>query len=133
VDTPKLLRCNNKTQNPGMKKVLPQINFMGGSALATSVTYAAQLTVGEETVLFLSGLLHAERLRRGTRTGRRALGGSVALSVGMIEAVLSCEVIDQSWLVAAADVGVRWVPVPARGDRGRGPLVPAVQSVLPRR
>jgi hypothetical protein len=30
--------------------------------------------VGEQTVLFLSGLLHAERLRRGTRTGRRALG-----------------------------------------------------------
>jgi hypothetical protein len=30
--------------------------------------------MGEETVLFLSGLLHAERLRQGTRTGRRALG-----------------------------------------------------------
>jgi hypothetical protein len=74
VDTPKLLRCNNKTQNPGMKKVLPTDQLHRGSALATSVTYAAQLTVGEETVLFLSGLLHAERLRRGTRTGRRALG-----------------------------------------------------------
>jgi hypothetical protein len=38
-----------------------------------SVTYRATLTVREETVLFLSGLLHAERLRRGTRTGTRAL------------------------------------------------------------
>jgi hypothetical protein len=39
-----------------------------------SVTYTATLTVREETVLFLSGLLNAERLRRGTRAGTRALG-----------------------------------------------------------
>jgi hypothetical protein len=32
------------------------------------------LSAREETVLFLSSLLHAERQRRGTRTGRRALG-----------------------------------------------------------
>ena len=38
-----------------------------------SVTYVATLSVREETVLFLSNLLHAERRRRGTRTGRRAL------------------------------------------------------------
>jgi hypothetical protein len=38
-----------------------------------SVTYRATLTVREETVLFLSGLLDAERRRRGTRTGTRAL------------------------------------------------------------
>jgi hypothetical protein len=38
-----------------------------------SVTYTATLTVREETVLFVSSLLHAERLRRGTRTGTRAL------------------------------------------------------------
>jgi hypothetical protein len=31
------------------------------------------LTVREETVLFVSRLLHAERLRRGTRAGARAL------------------------------------------------------------
>jgi hypothetical protein len=42
VDTPKLLRCNNKTQNPGMKKVLPTDQLHRGSALATSVTFAAQ-------------------------------------------------------------------------------------------
>jgi hypothetical protein len=39
-----------------------------------SVTYTATLSVREETVLSLSGLLHAERLRRGTRRDRRALG-----------------------------------------------------------
>jgi hypothetical protein len=38
-----------------------------------SVTYTGVLDVGEETVLFVSGLLHAERVRRGTRTGARAL------------------------------------------------------------
>jgi hypothetical protein len=38
-----------------------------------SVTYTAALSVREETVLYLSSLLHTERLRRGTRTGRRSL------------------------------------------------------------
>ena len=38
-----------------------------------SVTYEAVLDVSEDTVLFLSGLLHAERLRRGTRKARRKL------------------------------------------------------------
>jgi len=39
-----------------------------------SVTYTATLPVGEHTVLFLSGLLYAERRRLGTRAGRRSLG-----------------------------------------------------------
>ncbi len=39
-----------------------------------SVTYTAVLEVSEDSVLFLSALLHAERRRRGTRKGRRALG-----------------------------------------------------------
>ena len=39
-----------------------------------SVTYTAVLDVSEDSVLFLSGLLHAERIRRGTRTDTRALG-----------------------------------------------------------
>jgi hypothetical protein len=39
-----------------------------------SFTYTATLTVREQTVLFVSSLLHAERQRRGTRTGTRALG-----------------------------------------------------------
>src|SRR6266540_2894882 len=38
-----------------------------------SVTYTATLTVREDTVLFVSSLLHAERTKRGTRTGTRAL------------------------------------------------------------
>jgi hypothetical protein len=51
-----------------------QINFVEGSAPAMSVTYTATLTTREETVLYLAGLLHGERLRRGTRAGTRALG-----------------------------------------------------------
>lgn len=39
-----------------------------------SVTYTAVLDMRQETVLFASSLLHAERRRRGTRRGRRALG-----------------------------------------------------------
>lgn len=38
-----------------------------------SVTYTATLSMREETVLFVSRLLHAERARRGTRTGTRVL------------------------------------------------------------
>jgi hypothetical protein len=38
-----------------------------------SVTYTAVLDVSEDSVLFLSGLLHAERVRRGTRRDSRAL------------------------------------------------------------
>jgi len=38
------------------------------------VTYTAVLPVAEETVQFVSGLLAAERRRRGTRPRRRALG-----------------------------------------------------------
>lgn len=42
--------------------------------MSDPVTYTATLPVQEETVLFVSGLLAAERARRGTRRGRRALG-----------------------------------------------------------
>lgn len=38
-----------------------------------SVTYTAVLEVSEDSVLFLSGLLHAERVRLGTRKDTRAL------------------------------------------------------------
>lgn len=38
-----------------------------------SVTYTATLPVRDQAVLFVSSLLHAERARRGTRVGRRAL------------------------------------------------------------
>jgi hypothetical protein len=42
--------------------------------MSDPVTYSAVLPVGEETVWFVSRLLAAERHRRGTRSGRRALG-----------------------------------------------------------
>lgn len=38
-----------------------------------SITYTAVLDMSEDSVRFLSGLLHAERARRGTRRGTRAL------------------------------------------------------------
>lgn len=56
-----------------MKVVLPQINFIEVLRWM-SVAYTAVLEVSEGSVLFLSGLLHAERVRRGTRKGTRALG-----------------------------------------------------------
>lgn len=43
------------------------------ASIATSITAGATLPVRDETVLRISTLLYAERLRRGTRTGRRAL------------------------------------------------------------
>src|SRR3954465_3929548 len=43
-------------------------------AVSDPVTYTAVLPAPDETVLFVSGLLAAERRRRGTRRGRRALG-----------------------------------------------------------
>src|SRR3954467_2691629 len=45
-----------------------------GPAVSDPVTYTAVLPAPDETVLFVSGLLAAERRRRGTRRGRRALG-----------------------------------------------------------
>jgi hypothetical protein len=42
--------------------------------MSNPVTYTAVLPVGEETVLFVSALLAAERRRRGTRSRRRVLG-----------------------------------------------------------
>jgi DDE superfamily endonuclease len=55
-----------------MNLVLPQINFIGVPRLM-SVSYTATLPVRDQTVLYLSDLLHAERVRRGTRKDRRVL------------------------------------------------------------
>ena len=52
--------------------VRPKINFTG-ALRAMSVSYTATLPVRERTVVLLTSLLDAERARRGTRTGRRAL------------------------------------------------------------
>src|SRR5690606_33682804 len=45
-----------------------------GFRATMSVSYQAVLDVSEGSVLFLSGLLHQEQIRRGTRSGTRALG-----------------------------------------------------------
>jgi hypothetical protein len=55
-----------------MKAVLPQITFTGGSA-PDEWHIHRHLSVREETVLFVSSLLHNERRRRDTRAGTRAL------------------------------------------------------------
>lgn len=55
-----------------MNLVLPKIKFIEVPRLM-SVTYTATLPVQKQTVQYLSRLLHAERVRRGTRKGRRAL------------------------------------------------------------
>lgn len=60
-------------RDPCYEVVLSQINF-AGVPHSMSVTYTAVLEVSEDSVLFLSALLRAERLRRGTRKGTRALG-----------------------------------------------------------
>src|SRR3954470_17518025 len=48
--------------------------LLRGAAVSDPVSYAAVLPVPEETVLFVSRRLAAERRRRGTRGRRRALG-----------------------------------------------------------
>src|SRR5919202_3201664 len=64
-----------RAQDPGRGDVFSQIVFpTRGPAVSDPVTYTAVLPVAEETVLFVSGLLAAERRRRGTRGRRRALG-----------------------------------------------------------
>src|SRR3954466_13395310 len=62
-------------QDLGRRDVFSQIVFpTRGPAVSDPVTYTAVLSVAEETVQFVSGLLAAERRRRGTRGRRRALG-----------------------------------------------------------
>jgi hypothetical protein len=79
-----------------------------------SVTYEAVLDVSEDTVLFLSGLLHAERLRRGTRKGRRRL------STYKQAVLVLCWFLDDPRMSALArdnGFGVHRLRVPRRRDR----------------
>ena len=55
-----------------MNLVLPQIKFIEVPRLM-SVSYTATLPVRDQTVLYVSSLLDAERVRRGTRKGSRVL------------------------------------------------------------
>jgi hypothetical protein len=98
------------------------------------VTTEASKPLAISTLIAHSWQEYAETMAGPSRLrSRRDHDGSVALGVGMIEADLSGEVVDPLSYVVASDVGVRRVSVPARGDRGRHPLVPAIQPVLPRR
>src|ERR687894_639061 len=63
------------TQDRGGRDVFSQTVFpTRGLGVSDPVTYTAALPVAEGTVQFVSGLLAAERRRRGTRGRRRALG-----------------------------------------------------------
>src|SRR4051812_5456431 len=64
-------RPRRRTPVPG--HVLTDVHHRG-PAMSDPVTYTAVLPASDETMLFVSGLLAAERRRRGTRRGRRALG-----------------------------------------------------------
>jgi hypothetical protein len=55
-----------------MNLVLPQIKFIEVPRLM-SVSYTATLPIRDQTVLYVSGLLQAERARRGTRKDSRVL------------------------------------------------------------
>lgn len=72
-----------KDAKPGMKMVLSPTNFTG-PRVAMSVVNRATLSVREEIVLLVSGLLNAERLR-GTRAGTRSL--SKRLSTAAVSTV----------------------------------------------
>jgi hypothetical protein len=67
-----LVVVQQKDAKPRYEVILSQINFTGVPR-SMSVTYTAVLEASEDTVLFLSTLLHAERERRGTRKSTRAL------------------------------------------------------------
>jgi len=61
-----------KDAEPRYELVLPQIKFIEVPRLM-SVSYTAILPVRDQTVLYLSSLLQAERVRRGTRKDSRVL------------------------------------------------------------
>ena len=65
--------CNEKTQNPGMKVVLLQINFIPGFCVDDECHIHGGAAVCDETVDCLAGLLAAERERRGSRADTCAL------------------------------------------------------------
>src|SRR4051794_36891393 len=71
-DTPNLLGCNKKRRTSVRRQSFR--DTFSEVLRPMSVTYTATLPVRDQTVLFLSSLLHSERLRRGTRAHTRALG-----------------------------------------------------------
>ena len=57
-----------KSAEPRQEVDFSQSTSRQRSCATMSVTYTATLPVSEDTVLFVAGLLHAERRRLGTRT-----------------------------------------------------------------
>jgi hypothetical protein len=72
-DTPKFVVVQRKDAEPRYEGGPSKDQLHGGFPRLMSVTYTATLPVREQTVLYLSSLLRAERVRRGARTGSRAL------------------------------------------------------------
>src|SRR4051812_36224827 len=67
-------RCPGQTQDPGRRDVLSQMSTTEVLPCPILSPTPPCSPHPNETVLFVSGLLAAERRRRGTRRGRRALG-----------------------------------------------------------
>jgi hypothetical protein len=88
-------------------------------------------------------VIAATRLRGGSASTARGAASLLAEAIGAARACgctgrQCCVGRSQrarDWFgdVVGLVFGVRWLPVPAGGDRGRGPLVPAVRAVLPGR
>src|SRR6266536_1292622 len=86
-----------------------RILTQGGDAPTDSFTYR------------IDGTAQVDRVERPER--RFDLNGAVAL----------VDPGDLSDVIALYEFGLCWLPVPAGGDLGGGPLVPAVRPVLPGR
>src|SRR4051812_35746953 len=74
-DTPRMARWPEEGAGPRYEgRPSTDVQPHRGPAVSDPVSYTAVLPVRESTVAFASGLLAAERRRRGTRGRRRALG-----------------------------------------------------------
>ena len=72
-DMPTVVRCPGEAQDPSGGTAYQDRLPTRGPAVSEPVGSTAVLPIAEETVQFVSGLLAAERRRRGTRGRRRAL------------------------------------------------------------
>lgn len=100
--------------------ILPGSSAQGFRA-AMSVTYEDVLDVSEDGVSFLSGLVHGERVRRGTAKDTRALGTYEQTLPG-----------DRGRSRTKGDaLGVSWNTAnPAVLDEGRRVQTPTTPSIL---
>jgi hypothetical protein len=80
---------------------------------------------------YIDGWYSNRRIQR--ELGYLSPDGSVALANRKIKARLSSEEDSAVSSLDASTIGVRRLPVPGRRDHGRGPLVSALRTLLPRR